>query len=137
MKARVTTPGDNELGNGGDIKLWTDVPRDPADGSFDTGTTWQLDDTKDDTKDMSGEDWIRSDTDGSSVTVFEPTGTDSTDLAFNDVCRGNCRAVKAMVLSLGGVPPCGNNRDTKRLDGDDFDPDLLTGPARLPGKSLL
>ena len=57
MKARVTTPGDNELGNGGDIKSWTDVPRDPADGgSFDTGTTWQLDDTKDDTKDMSGED---------------------------------------------------------------------------------
>ena len=64
------------------------------------------------------------------MTVFEPTGTDNTDVAFNDVCRGNYRAVKAMVLSLGGVTPCGNNIDTKRLDGDDFDPDLLTGPGR-------
>ena len=57
MKARVTTPGDNELGSGGDIKSWTDVPRDAAGGgSFATGTTWQLDDTKDDIKDISGED---------------------------------------------------------------------------------
>ena len=29
MKARVDTPVDNELGNGGDIKFWIDVPRDP------------------------------------------------------------------------------------------------------------
>ena len=79
---------------------------------------------------MSGAIWIGSDTDGS-VTVFGTAGIDDTDVASSDLCRGNCRAVKAMVLSIGGVTSCGNNNDTRRLDGDDSDPDLLTGSDRL------
>ena len=131
MRARVDTPVDNELGNGDDIKLWIDVPRElTAGGSFVIGTTWYLDDTRDDIKSVSGAVWTGSDTDGN-VTVFETTGIDGTVVASSDLCRGNCRAVKAMVLSIGGVTPCGNNIDTKRLDGDDSDPDLLTGSARL------